>query len=123
MVWEETASMAIRTAPEKQEVKDGKLNAVLGGKCPHKFLLVLVGHFLRIVIVNVSHIDGVDLRRPKLRGNLVEKFSFDETTIAVFMIERYNSLVSKKDIPVREVGNLVFGSVVGWQKGICQDSG
>jgi len=114
MVWEETAGMAIRTAAEEQEVKDRKFNAVLGGKCPHQFLLVLVRHFLRVIIVNISHVDGMDLRYPQLRGNPVEKFSFDEAIIAVFMIERYNALVSKKNIPMREVGNVVFGTVVGW---------
>ena len=109
MPGEQTAGVAIRTAAQEDEVEHGQLDAVLGSKSAHQILLVRIGDLLRVVVgLNRVHRGSSQLCR-----NLADQLLFEETVVAVRVVEGHVTLVREEDIPLGELRGVFGGAIAG----------
>lgn len=121
MAREERAGVAIGAAAQEDEIEGGQLDAVLGGKLAHQILLIEICEFLRIVILNVLLVDGVDDRCAELERDLGDELVVQQTVVAILMVERYGALVGEEDVPLGELGGIFREAIAGGEEGFGQD--
>lgn len=119
---EERTGVAVWTTAEQQQVEEGQLDRIAGGKDGDEQLLVLVGHLLRIV--EVLLVNGVDLGLAQLLArNLVQQLLLEQLVVAVLVIEGHAALVGEEYLPLGEV-DLVAGAAIAFgQEGLCESLG
>lgn len=121
VIGKQTTRMTIRPTAQQQQIKDGHLDTIFGGKAPHQGLLILVRQFLRII--QILHVDRMHRRLPHLARDVVEPLVLDESVVAVFVIEGHGALVGEEDLPFCELGRVIGRAIGGGEEGLCESLG
>lgn len=73
MTREEGAGVTIGTTAEENHIENGELDAILGGEDAHQVLLVQIGEFLGIIVVDVIWVDGMDFGSAHLSRDFADQ--------------------------------------------------